>query len=100
MADSGRGASGTQRQLAGTVAWQASAAAVVGIVIGVPGGIAAGRQLWDVFARAIYAVPEPTVPAGLVVLIVLGTLVLANVVAAIPGRAATRTPAAGLMRAR
>ena len=89
----------TQRQLAGTVAWQASAAAVVGIVIGVPGGIAAGRQLWDVFARAIYAVPEPTVPAGLVVLIVLGTLVLANVVAAIPGRVAARTPAAGLMRA-
>jgi hypothetical protein len=89
----------TQRQLAGTVAWQATAAAVIGIVVGVPLGIAAGRQLWDVFARAIYAVPEPTVPAGLVVLIVLGTLVLANVVAAIPGRAAARTPAAGLLRA-
>lgn len=88
----------TQRQLASTVAWQASVAAVIGIVVGVPAGIALGRQLWDLFARAIYAVPEPTVPVGTVFLIALGTLVLANVVAAIPG-ASQRTPAAGLMRA-
>ena len=89
----------TQRQLAGAVAWQASVAAVIGVVIGVPAGVALGRQLWDLFARAIYAVPEPTVPVWPVILIVLGALVLANIAAVIPGRIAARTPAAGLLRA-
>ena len=89
----------TQRQLASAVAWQASAAAVVGVVVGVPAGIALGRQLWVLFARAIYAVPEPTVPVLPVILIALGTLVLANIAAAIPGRIAARTPAAGMLRA-
>jgi hypothetical protein len=81
------------------VAWQASAAAAVGVVVGVPAGIALGRQLWVLFARAIYAVPEPTVPVLPVILIALGTLVLANIAAAIPGRIAARTPAAGMLRA-
>jgi hypothetical protein len=90
----------TQRQLASAVAWQASVTAVIGVVIGVPAGVALGRQLWDLFARAIYAVPEPTVPGRPVLLIVLGTLVLANIAAAIPGRTAARIPAAGLLRAR
>ena len=89
----------TQRQLASAVAWQASVAAVIGVVIGVPAGVALGRQLWDLFARAIYAVPEPTVPVWPVILIVLGALALANIAAAIPGRIAARTPAAGLLRA-
>jgi ABC-type lipoprotein release transport system permease subunit len=89
----------TQRQLASAVAWQASVTAVIGIVIGVPAGVALGRQLWDLFARAIYAVSEPTVAVRQVLLIVLGTLVLANTAAAIPGRIAARIPAAGLLRA-
>src|SRR5205807_3692791 len=52
----------TQRQLGATIAWQATVAAVVGIVIGTPLGIAAGRQLWIVFSHQIYAVPSATVP--------------------------------------
>jgi hypothetical protein len=39
----------TRRQLAVTVAWQASVAAIVGIVVGVPTGLALGRWLWDLF---------------------------------------------------
>lgn len=89
----------TQRQLASAVAWQASVAAVIGVVIGVPAGVVLGRQLWGLFARAIYAVPEPTVPVWPVILIVPGALVLANIAAAVPGRIAARTPAAGLLRA-
>ena len=54
----------TRNQLAETVAWQASVAAVIGVVIGVPVGIALGRWLWDLFARAIFAVPAPTVPVA------------------------------------
>jgi hypothetical protein len=90
----------TRGQLAGAVAWQASVAAVIGIAVGVPAGVALGRRLWVLFAQAIYAVPEPTVPVLPVILIALGALVLANIAAAIPGRLAARTPAARLLRAR
>ncbi len=89
----------TKAQLAAAVAWQASVAAVIGIVVGVPVGVALGRWFWVLFAREIYAVPEPTVPVAAVVLIGLGALVLANIAAAVPARIAARTPAAGLLRA-
>jgi len=89
----------TQHQLAAAVAWQASVAAFVGIVVGVPVGIALGRWLWDLFARDIYAVPLPTVPVGEVALVVVGTLILANLVAVIPGQMAARTPTALVLRA-
>ncbi len=82
----------TQRQLSATVAWQASVAAVVGVVVGVPLGVALGRQLWIQFARSIDAVPAPSVPVLVVAGVALVTLVLANLVAAIPGRLAARTP--------
>jgi ABC-type antimicrobial peptide transport system permease subunit len=87
-----------RRQLASTVAWQSSVSAVVGIVVGIPLGIVAGRWLWDLFAREIYAVPYPTVPVGSILLVAAGTLVLANIVAAIPARTAARTPTAILLR--
>ena len=89
----------TQRQLGAAVAWQASVNAVIGIAIGVPVGIIVGRWLWVLFARQIYAVPEPTVPVVSVVLVALGALVLANVVAAVPARIAARTPTALMLRA-
>jgi hypothetical protein len=89
----------TQRQLVAAVAWQASVAAVIGIVIGVPLGIIAGRWLWSLFARQIYAVPKPSVPVLSVVLVAFGALVIANVVAAWPGLVAARTSTALLLRA-
>ncbi len=87
----------TTRQLAATIAWQASVIAVIATIIGVPVGIAAGRQLWILFARNINAVPQPTVPASLI-LVAAGVLILANLVAAIPARIAARTPAALVLR--
>jgi hypothetical protein len=89
----------TPRQLAAVVAWQSTITAIVGVVVGVPLGIVIGRQLWTVFARNINAVPDPTVPVVSVVLVALGALVFANVVAAIPGRVAARTPTAMVLRA-
>ena len=88
----------TRRQLAATVAWQSTIAVAIGTVIGVPLGIIVGRTLWDLFAREIYAVPRPTVPVATVALIAIGALVLANLVAAIPGRQAARTQTAVLLR--
>jgi hypothetical protein len=89
----------TQRQLAACVAWQSTVVGVLGVIAGIPLGIVVGRWLWILFAREIYAVPRPTVPGLPLVLVSLGALVLANVVAAIPGRYAARTPTALVLRA-
>lgn len=89
----------TERQLAATVAWHATTAVAIGVVFGVPLGIAIGRWLWDLFAQDINAVPAPTVPVLQVVLLALGALVLANVVAAVPGWLAARTSTALILRA-
>jgi hypothetical protein len=89
----------TRRQLAGAVAWQSSVIAVIGLVIGVPAGVAAGRWLWLAFANQLSAVPDPVVPVASIGLAALAALILANLVAALPGRAAARTRAALLLRA-
>ena len=88
----------TQRQLVSAIAWQASIAAVVGIVVGIPVGIALGRWLWTLFAQEIGAVPAPTVPLWWVVVAGSAAIILANVVAAFPGRSAARTPTALVLR--
>jgi hypothetical protein len=87
----------TARQLAVTIAWQASVISAIAVVVGVPLGIVVGRQLWILFARSINAVPQPTVPTSLF-LVAIGALLLANLVAAIPARIAARTPAAFVLR--
>jgi hypothetical protein len=89
----------TQRQLATAVSWQASVTAVVGVIVGVPLGILFGRWLWTSFAHRIYAVPDATVPVVQVLLIAIGAIVVANVVAVIPARSAARTSTALILRA-
>jgi len=89
----------TKRQLAATIAWQATVDVGLGCVIGIPLGAALGRYLWVLFARGIYAVPRPVVPVATVLLIGVAALVLANLAAAMPGRLAARTPTALLLRA-
>ncbi|MGH9020314.1 MAG: ABC transporter permease [Acidimicrobiales bacterium] len=88
----------TKRQLASCVAWQSSVAAAVGLVVGVPSGVVLGRWLWRLFAQQIFVVPRATVPIVSLVFVVVGALVLANLVAVVPGRHAARTPAALVLR--
>ncbi len=88
----------TTRQLAITIGWQASVIAVIAVIVGVPLGIVAGRQLWILFARNINAVPQPTVPTTSLLLVTAGAFILANLVAAVPARLAARTPAAFVLR--
>jgi hypothetical protein len=88
----------TRRQLAATVAWQSTVAVAVGALIGVPLGIALGRYLWNLFAREISVIPEPSVPVPIVLLVIAGALAAANLVAAVPGRSAARVAAAALLR--
>jgi len=88
----------TRRQLSAAVAWQATTIALVGAVFGIPIGILIGRELWTLFAQSINAVPDPTVPVLSVIIVGVGSLVFANLVAALPGRSAARTPAALALR--
>jgi ABC-type lipoprotein release transport system permease subunit len=69
-------------------------AAAVGLLIGVPLGVLMGRALWNLYARSLNVVPDPTVPLLSVMFLVVGALIFANVVALWPGRSAARTSAA------
>ncbi len=89
----------TGRQVSVSVAVQATLVGLLGLLVGLPVGIALGRWLWVLFARQIYAVPEPTVPGVTLVLVGVVALALVNVVAVLPGRAAARTPTALVLRA-
>lgn len=88
----------THRQLAAVVAWQSSVAVAIGTIIGVPIGIVVGRVLWNLFAHELHVVPQPSVPALTLLFVAIGALVLANFVAAIPGRQAARTPTAVILQ--
>jgi len=89
----------THRQLASCVAWQSTVAVAAGAVAGIPAGVASGRWLWILFAHQINAVPDATVPALSILYVGLGALALGNLVAALPGTIASRTPAALVLRA-
>ncbi len=86
------------RQIAATVAWQATTIAVVALIIGLPLGIAAGRTVWALIMESIgTSVPAvtPMVALGALALVVfLG----ANVIAALPARTAARTHPATTLR--
>jgi ABC-type lipoprotein release transport system permease subunit len=88
-----------RRQVAAAVCWQAAAVALVGIVIGAPAGIAAGRVLWRVFATNFGVVPVVVVEPVLIVALVAGVLVVANLLAAVPALVAARSDPARLLRA-
>jgi hypothetical protein len=88
----------TRRQLLASIAWQASVAGVIGLVLGLPLGILIGRWLWILFARYIDAVPQPTIPLLSMIIVIAATLALANLVAALPGRNAARTSTAQVLR--
>ena len=89
----------TRRQLAASVGWQASVGVAIGALVGAPVGVVIGRFRGDLFAHQINAVPAPTVPTVLIVVISVAAPMVANLVAAIPGRVAAHTSTAPLLRA-
>jgi len=89
----------TRRQIASAVACQASVDGVIGAVVGIPLGVLLGRWLWDLFARSINAVPDATIPTLAVVLVGVGSIVVATLAAALPGRSASHTPPGLVLRA-
>ena len=62
-----------RRQIALSVSWQTTTVAAIGIVLGVPLGIAAGRLVWDAFASNLGVVAVSVVTAWVVVAIAVET---------------------------
>jgi hypothetical protein len=87
-----------RRQVAFTLSWQTTTVAVIGIVIGVPAGVAIGRLVWRVFADNLGVVPVPVVAGWVVAIVALGTLAVANLLAIGPALVAARTRPAALLR--
>jgi ABC-type lipoprotein release transport system permease subunit len=88
-----------RRQVAAAVNWQATTVALVGIAVGAPIGIAAGKVLWRVFATNFGVVPVPVVQPLLLAALVTGVLATANVLAAVPALLAARSHPGQLLRA-
>ena len=79
-----------RRQVSATVAWQASALGVVALLIGLPLGVISGRWGWNVFADRLGVVPAVAIPIFAIVLAVPATILVANLLAVVPGRMASR----------
>lgn len=86
-------------QVSATVAWQSTVIAAVAVLLGLPLGIASSRWGWQLFADELGVPPQPATPVLALALLVVATLLLANVVAAVPARLAARTHAAAVLRA-
>jgi putative ABC transport system permease protein len=86
-------------QVALAVSWQATTVVLVGIVIGVPLGAAAGDAVWRAFARNLGVVPVSVVPVPLIAGLAVGALVLANLLAVVPAITAARCKPGELLRA-
>ena len=87
-----------RRQIAAAVCWQATAVALVGIAVGAPAGIAAGKVLWRVFATNFGVVPVAVVEPVLIAALAVGVLAGANLLAAVPALLAARSQPARLLR--
>jgi ABC-type lipoprotein release transport system permease subunit len=85
-------------QVRSAVAWQASTMGAVALVIGLPIGIAAGRWVWRFLAEGLGVLPQSVVNPIAVAVAIPATLLLVNLIAAIPARSAARTKPADVLR--
>ncbi len=88
-----------RRQIAATVAWQATTLVVVVLVVGLPLGVALGRWGWRVVADGVGTPAPPVTPLVAVALAVPVAILVANALAALPARRAARTRPAVALRA-
>jgi hypothetical protein len=89
----------TRRQVLATVVSQATTVAALGLLVGLPLGVASGRFAWNLFADWLGVVPEPVSPLAPLALLVPATLLVAALVAALPGHMAARLRPALVLRA-
>ena len=87
-----------RRQVRATIAWQATTLATVGLIIGIPAGLALGTLIWQHVANSIGVSTTTAVPALALLLTVPGVLLVVNLVAYFPANAAARTRPAVALR--
>jgi ABC-type lipoprotein release transport system permease subunit len=88
----------TRRQVTTAVLWQATTIAGSTLIVAIPAGLVLGRFLWRFRADDLGIVFEPRVPVAALVLVGAVAVVLANLIAALPGRAAATTRPAAVLR--
>jgi ABC-type antimicrobial peptide transport system permease subunit len=87
-----------RHQVRATVAWQATTLATVGIIIGIPTGLALGTLVWEHVANGIGISTTTTIPTLALLLTIPVVLVLVNLIAYLPAQAAARTRPAIALR--
>lgn len=88
----------TPRQAFLCVVWQALAVTLLGLVIGVPLGLALGRQAWFAVANPINVAPDVSWPHALLGTAIVAALAVAALVAVVPGLSAARLRVAVALR--
>jgi hypothetical protein len=87
-----------RRQVYATVAVQATAVTIVGVVVGVATGVIAGSVIWRAAAENVGVLPEVDYSVLALAGIGLGAIVIANLVAAVPAHSAASTQPATALR--
>jgi FtsX-like permease family len=88
-----------RRQTYAAVCVQATTVAVVGLVVGLVLGVALGAVLWRAATGRVGVLGVVEFPIPTLALVALGTIVLSNLIAAVPARTAARTPVAVTLHA-
>ncbi len=88
----------TRRQVLSAVAVQAGLIALVGLAVGIPIGLVAGRVAWTVLAERLGAVVELVTPVLALGLLAVAVVALALVVGMVPGLRAARAHPADTLR--
>jgi ABC-type lipoprotein release transport system permease subunit len=87
-----------RRQLAAVIAWQATVFSLVALCVGLPVGIAFGRWSWNLVVPGIGSGSSALVPTLALFAVVPATLLVANVIAAVPGWTAAHLAPGVVMR--
>jgi ABC-type antimicrobial peptide transport system permease subunit len=85
-------------QVRTTVACQASTHAVLGLLVGIPLGIAVGRLVWRAIADSLGVAPVFSVSVVALLILVVGTILVTNVIGVLAARSAIRMRPAVVLR--
>jgi ABC-type lipoprotein release transport system permease subunit len=88
----------TRPQVAATARWQATILVLVAVTVGAPLGFLVGKWTWSIAAGVLGVAQDVSIPAVPLLLIVPATVLVANVVAAVPARAAGRVAPSTALR--
>ena len=80
------------------MAWEATTLGLVGLAVGIPAGVVLGALTWRVVADGLGVAAGSTIPFVALALTAVATLVLVNVIAFLPARAAANCRPAVALR--